>query len=112
MFDLALIYGMTAEQYWNSDPEIFYNYKNSYETKRKIKEQDIWLQAKYFQYSISCSVQNVSGITDYKNFKIPDFPERPYNNENEKSIELTEQQLENERLKTYAFFKSFAKRKF
>jgi hypothetical protein len=111
MFDLALTYGMTPEQYWNCDPEMYYNYKNAYENRRKLKEQDIWSQAAYFKCAIEGSVQAVSGITDFKKHKFTEFPKCPHIEEKDSIKELTEQQLENERLKTYAFFKSFAKRR-
>lgn len=97
---------MTPNQYWYDNPQLLYNYKRAYEFKQKQVEQQIWLLARYNQSAFSSSVLNVAGITDYKKYKIPDFPECPYRNENKEKVIMTDKQVENERLRAYAFFKN------
>lgn len=96
---------MTPEQYWKDNPQLLYNYKRAYEFTQKKLEQHIWLASRYNQGAIMSSVVNVAGITDYSKYKIPEMPECPYLDE-QQAKPLSEQQVENERLRAYAFFKN------
>lgn len=104
LLDYAIIIGMTPEQYWKDNPMLISNYEKAYEFKQKQIEQQIWLMAQYNCCALSSSVLNVAGITDYKKFKVPEMPKCPYSED--KNKHMTEQQIKNERLRAYAFFKN------
>ena len=107
MLEFALIIGMTPEQYWFDNPQLLYNYKRAYEFTQKKIEQNLWLASGYNKEAFSSSILNVVGITDYKKYKIPDMPKCPYvEEEKSKQQIMTQQQIENERLRAYAFFKN------
>lgn len=97
---------MTPKQYWYDNPQLLYNYKRAYEISQKKLEQHLWLLARYNQSAFSSAVVNVVGITDYKKYKVPDFVECPYKQECKEERILTDKQIENERLRAYAFFKN------
>ena len=106
LLDYAILIGMTPEQYWKDNPMLITNYQKAYETKQKLIEQQIWLMAQYNRCAFSSSVLNVASITDYKHYKIPEMPKCPYVDEMKSKQPMTEQQIENERLRAYAFFKN------
>lgn len=99
------MFGMTPEQYWYDNPELYFNYKRAYDFKQKQLEQHIWLMANYNQQAITCSVVNVPGITDYKKYKVPNMPECPHTGRGN-SLGMSQKEVENERLRAYAFFKT------
>lgn len=101
---------MSPKQYWYDNPQLLYNYKRAYEFTQKKLEQHIWLASRYNQGAFSSAVMNVAGITDYKKYKIPEMPKCPHIEE-EKAKPLTQQQVENERLRAYAFFKNLKSHK-
>ena len=97
---------MTPEQYWCDNPQLLYNYKRAYELSQKKLEQHIWLASRYNVSAFSSAVVNVAGITDYKKYKVPDFVECPYLQDDKEKQVMTQKQIENERLRAYAFFKN------
>lgn len=52
-FYLAI--GMPYEQYWNGDCELVKYYREAHKLKRKEKNQEMWLQGKYFYDALCCA---------------------------------------------------------
>lgn len=51
LFPQALIYGMTYEQFWKDDPQIFWDYENAYNKRKEIEFKEnnymMWLNGQY-----------------------------------------------------------------
>ena len=47
LFDRALLYGMTPDEYWFGDPAMLENYAHLYESRRKQADEDAWLTGRY-----------------------------------------------------------------
>ena len=43
-----LAIGVTYEQYWNEDCTLVKYYREAFEIKKRIRNQELWLQGKYF----------------------------------------------------------------
>lgn len=75
--DYALTIGMTAEEYWHANPSLIYNYERSYEAKRQLKEQELWLQGAYIRSALSSTVVPV-GIADSRTVRnLPEYAPNP-----------------------------------
>lgn len=79
------------------------------EREWKEIEQKSWLMGAYIKQAINSSVF-VAGLYDGKH-KIPDYPQCPHTNVENNSNEMDEKELEAQRLRAYAYFKSFGKHK-
>lgn len=77
MFPYALEYGMTAEEFWEADPMLFWSYRISF--MNKIKEQQIlqnqmmWIQGAYIYNAVSVALAN-----SFSKNKKYDYLEKPF----------------------------------
>ncbi|NCC99912.1 MAG: hypothetical protein EOL95_09485 [Bacteroidia bacterium] len=78
ILDYALFLGMSVDDFWFADPNLIINYEITYKKKQIEKEQSMWLMGQYVKVAIESSVSNCSGITDYKKFKLPEYPKCPH----------------------------------
>lgn len=62
LFTDAIIYGMSYDEFWNKDPELFFSYRFSYSKKVKIKEEEInfgsWLTGLYNYKAYAVALHN------------------------------------------------------
>lgn len=75
--DYALTLGMSAEEYWHADPSLIYNYERSFANRRKIREEEIWLQGAYIRSALASVVVPV-GIADAgTSRRLPEYAPNP-----------------------------------
>lgn len=55
---LYLAYGMTYEQYWQGDPWMCRAYAQSYLLKRKIQNENMWIQGAYVANAFGTVLSN------------------------------------------------------
>lgn len=67
---------MSADEYWEGDPSLIYNYEKAYENKQKLKQQELWLMGIYIQSAISSVPLNVNGFIE-KQSQLSKYPECP-----------------------------------
>lgn len=65
-----MVMGMTYDQFWNDDVELVKFYREAFQLKQQLKEQDLWLQGVYFCEAIGAC------FSDKKN-KVT-YPEKPH----------------------------------
>lgn len=64
LFPDAISYGMTSNEFWNEDPELFWSYRIFFEEKEKHKDYEQWKQGYYIFNAIDISLYN--HFTDLK----------------------------------------------
>lgn len=77
--DQALLVGMTPDEFWYGDPELFYNYSRVYAEKYKLEQQNVWqIGARMCQALQSTPIAPL-GVVD-KNVlrQLPGYPECPF----------------------------------
>lgn len=91
MLPSAIEYGMSIEEFWEKDPELFWAYRFSYINKIKRQEElnnyNAWLQGLYNYEGVSIALANSFGKSKLK------YPTQPYGleeKENKKTKQLTE----------------------
>lgn len=106
MLDNALMVGMTPDEFWYGDPELYYNYVRVYENKVKFETQLVWqIGARMCQALQSTPVFPV-GIIDGKVMnRMPKYPDCPYTDEIEE--EYTEEEIELLRQRAYINFSNW-----
>lgn len=106
---MGLAYGMTAEQYFYQDPNLFYNYKKAFELKQELKENEFWIQGAYIKSALSSTPLWVYGLVEANKMKLADFPKPPIKGNSIKDEILSEEQLKKERFRVYAYFEQIHK---
>lgn len=96
--DEALQIGMTPDEFWYGDPELFYNYARAYENKQKQEQQNIWQIGARVKQALSSSIL-MACLADKNTVRnLPDYPECPYLESTENGEQqLTDKQIEFER---------------
>lgn len=64
LFPDAILYGMTSNEFWNEDPELFWSYRLFYEQKEKNEDFKQWKQGYYIFNAVEISLYN--NFTDFK----------------------------------------------
>lgn len=67
---------MTYEQYWYGDPWMVVAYKEAYLMKRKVDNENMWIQGAYIANAVSTAIQNTFGKkhVDYLKQPLELFP--------------------------------------
>lgn len=86
--------GMTLDEFWYGDPELYFNYLRVYENKAKYEQQKIWQIGARVCQALESSIIFPAGVID-KNIirQMPKYPECPYKDDYEER-ELTPMELE------------------
>lgn len=103
VFPFYLAIGMSYDQFWNEDCLLTKYYREAYELKKKLKNEELWLQGMYF-YEALCDVSPVLHAFAKKGTKPIKYPSEPYplnekdfidhkEAENRRRIELMKQKL-------------------
>ena len=69
-----MVMGMTYEQYWESNPYLAVTYRKAFELKRKLDNEQAWIQGLYIYDAFSVSLANAfakRGATTQKYFEKP-----------------------------------------
>ena len=69
-FPYALAIGMSADDYWNSDPHLFRSYLDAHKLRNEQKNQELWMQGIYIAEAIA------SVLSDKK--KPHKYPDKPF----------------------------------
>lgn len=90
LFPYAIEYGMTAQEFWEYDPSLFWSYRISYMRKKKteqeIQNQMMWVQGAYIYDAVSKAIANSFS----KNAKY-NYIEKPFElNQGHKAIQKEE----------------------
>ena len=90
---------MTPDQFWYDNPQLFYNYEEKFIAETKRKEVEMWTLGIVLKSAMQSTVIPV-GL--YKNASdIPQYMECPHKDEINEQTEMTESEMEAERLKHY-----------
>lgn len=85
---MALLYGMSSNEFWEEDPDLFWAYRFSFYEKLKLENEvfniNAHLQGAYFMDALQIALSNCFG----KGKKI-DYPRVPYGME--EKVDLKEQ---------------------
>ena len=59
---MAILYGMTIEEFWEKNPDLFWIYRYAYferlEIEQNIFNHNAWLQGAYFNEALSVALCN------------------------------------------------------
>lgn len=67
----------------------------------------MWLMGQYIRAAVQSTVTNCVGMTDYKKYKVPDYPKCPHIQEQD--LSTNENFVRNEELRLVAYLNSFKK---
>ncbi len=56
-----ITYGMTYEQYWYGDPNMARAYEDAYLLKKRVKNEELWLQGLYIYRAVRAVVASAVG---------------------------------------------------
>lgn len=80
LFPQALVFGMTYEQFWNDDPQLFWIYSDAYNKKKEIefKEKNymMWLNGQYTLLAMAQVMANA-----FSKNKKSVYPKEPFGEE-------------------------------
>jgi len=66
-----IAYGMTYEQYWYGDPWMARAYAQAYLVRRKIENENMWIQGAYIANAVTISIANTFGKKKVEYLKKP-----------------------------------------
>lgn len=104
-----LVIGGDEDKFWHLTPSELKFYFEVDRKKKEQKQQEMWLMGQYIRLAIESSVQNCAGMTDYKKYKMPEYPKCPFVDEEKKA--LNPNFVKNERLRLVAFLNNLKKPK-
>ena len=82
-------YGMTWEQYWYGDPWMVRDFQQAYLIKRRIENENAWIQGAYIANAVTVAIQSCFGKRKVDYMKQPlDLFEKT---EAEKTAEIREE---------------------
>ena len=98
-----MVYGMTWEQYWYGDPWMAKAYRQAYLMKRKVENENMWIQGAYIFNAVTNAIATTFGKkrVDYLKKPLDIFPKT----EAEKAEEVR-----SERKKLIEFLNGFRKK--
>ena len=85
MCPVYITYGMTYEQYWYGDPWMARAYAQAYLMKRKVRNEDIWIQGIYMTHALQTVIGTAFGKKKLKYIEKPLdlFPKSEFEKEQE-----------------------------
>lgn len=76
-FPYYLAMGMSAEQFWDGDPDLARYYRKAEEIRNERRNQELWLQGLYI-YEALCDASPIFHSFAKKGTKPHPYAERPY----------------------------------
>lgn len=96
MLPLAITYGMSANEFWEGNPDLFWAYRFSYYTKMKSEQENMnfqaWLQGAYIHEAVSVAIAN-----NFGKGKRASYTKKPYNltkEDEEREVQREQKELE------------------
>lgn len=109
LFPDAIIYGMSYDDFWYKDPELFFSYRFSYFKKLEIDQKKInyeaWLKGFYNYEAHLMSLAKAFGAKGAKNI---DYPSKPHDLD---SLNSSKENKEEKFLQTRNFWSRFKERR-
>jgi hypothetical protein len=109
----SLVIGVSEDVFWKQTPKTLQLYVEAYNQRREAEDkrmlQMLWKMGDYIRVAMSSIVVPVGFIDSINNLQ--KYPECPFNKDENNANEMSEQQIQNERLRCYMFFKAFGKHK-
>lgn len=94
---MAIEYGMSVDEFWKDDPDLFWAYRFSYYNRvkrdREIANYDAWLQGAYFFEAISVALNNAFSKNKIEYHKQPYSIDDGKDNIEEKTESKVEMQV-------------------
>ena len=89
LFPTYLLYGMSTEEYWHGDPWLVRAYAQAYLLRRKVENEQAWIQGAYIANAVTVAIANTFGKKrlDYLKKPLEIFPKT----EAEKKAEIREE---------------------
>ena len=56
-----MVYGMTYDQFWYGDPWIAKTFREYYLLKRKVENENMWIQGSYFYSALQAVISTAFG---------------------------------------------------
>ena len=102
LFPMAIEYGMSADEFWKDDPQLFVAYRTYFFNKKKREKEELdykcWLQGLYIHDGngkLNLSLKQFIGNMFSKspnNSKIDSYPNKPYSElEKDKKTQIEKQ---------------------
>lgn len=104
----SLVIGVPEDIFWKQTPITIQLYFKADKAKQQRNIQMAWLQGIYVKRALQSTILAAALADDKVAKNMPKYPECPYN-EQESSVELTEEQKQKERDRLYMYYKAFAK---
>lgn len=103
-FPYYIALGMTEEQYFDGDMALTKYYREAFEIKRKMKNQELWLQGLYF-YEALLDVSPLLNAFAKKGTKAHKYPNEPYvlTEKEQKERDIERERLQSEKIKEKMF---------
>ena len=109
----SLVIGVSEDVFWKQTPKTLQLYVKAYNQRREAEDkrmlQMLWKMGDYMRVAMSSIVVPIGLVDNINNLQ--KYPECPFAKDENNSNEMSEQQIQNERLRCYMFFKSFGKHK-
>lgn len=109
LFPDAIIYGMSYDDFWYKDPELFFSYRFSYLKKLEIDQKKInyeaWLKGLYAFEAHTVALAKAFGG---KNSQSAEYPKKPHDFDH---VSTSEENKEDKFLKTRNFWSRFKERR-
>ena len=97
---MYITYGMTYEQFWYGDPWMVKDYAESYLLKRRVRNEELWLEGLYIYRAIRAVIASAFGGRNEKYLTQP-FDFLP------KTKQEKEQEVLEKRQKVIDYFNTF-----
>ncbi len=98
---------MSYEQYWDVDWQLVKYYRKAYEIKKKLKNEELWLQGAYI-YDALCAVSPVLHAFAKPGTKPLPYPDTPYPLTKEELEEIEETKKKADRQRAKIMFEAWA----
>jgi len=72
-----MAYGMSPTEYWDGEPGLARQYREAYEIKRSMRNQELWLQGLYI-YEALLDVSPILHAFPKQGTKPKEYPKEPY----------------------------------
>lgn len=98
MFEQALIFGMTPDQFWLGDPDLYYIYQSAHIEKQKYDNMLAWLSGKYVLDAVQQAVQFSKNPKEI-------YPKKPYSLDGREKEQYKKEVIENTKIMVASFKK-------
>lgn len=99
MCPVCMVWGMTPDDFWHGEPELIKYYREAYELKKEVKNQELWRLGLYIQRAL----MSTSGYTFGSKNNPPEYYGEPLPVTSRQIKEYEAKQMERQREEAKAF---------